>query len=208
MLFLTVVGILFIVRLYRRNNKRGLMFLLVFCGAVFLSSQLSIVQNRIKVILKTTDFKLETIVTKNKYAVTKNTAEHRILIDYVAINAIKTSLPFGYGTGDYLDALFLGYNELKFKAGIHHKYNTHNQYLEEFLKTGILGGFLFIYLMILLLKKVREDNLYSFLIVFFAFACCFESFLYRQHGVIIFGFIIPFIIYNADKLENKASRLH
>jgi len=204
LLFLTLVGIFFVIKLYKKNKKKSLTILLIFCGALVLASQLSIVQNRIKVILKTTDFNFETIVTKNKYTITKNTVEHRILINYIAINAIKTAMPFGYGTGDYLDALFKGYEELKFKAGIYQKYNTHNQYLEEFLKTGIFGGFVFIYLMVLLLKEVRQNNLYSFIILFFSFACCFESFLYRQHGVIIFGFIIPFIIYNSDKLENKA----
>lgn len=203
LLFFALMGIFFIIRLYKKNKKRSLTFLLIFCSAVVLASQLGIVQNRIKMVLKTTDINFGTIVTKNKYAITKNTVEHRILIDYIAINAIKTSFPFGYGTGDYLEALFNGYQELEFKAGIHHKYNTHNQYLEEFLKTGIFGGFVFIYLMVLLLKEVKQNNLYSYIILFFAFACCFESFLYRQHGVIIFGFIIPFIIYNADKLENK-----
>jgi O-antigen ligase len=203
LLFLVIMGIFFTVRLYHKNKKKGLLVVLIFCIAVVSAPQLNIVQNRINVILKTTDFNFKTIVTKNKFTVTKNTLEHRVLIDYVAINAIKTALPFGYGTGDYLDALFTGYEDLKFKAGIHHKYNTHNQYLEEFLKTGIFGGFVFIYLIVLLLKEVRQNNLYSYIILFFAFACCFESFLFRQHGVIIFGFIIPFIIYNADKLEIK-----
>lgn len=206
LLFLTVVGVLLIIGLYKKNRKKAQLVILIFLSSVVLASQLSIVKNKINVVLKTTDFNFETIETKNKYTVTKNTAEHRVLIDYIAIKAILKELPFGYGTGDYLDELHTGYETLKFKAGMHYKYNTHNQYLEEFLKTGILGGFIFIYLIVLLLKRVKRTNLYSFLIIFFAFACCFESFLYRQHGVIIAGFILPFIIYNTDKLGSKIKR--
>lgn len=202
-LIITSVLMLFlVVKLLKNKRKKALTIFLILCGAIVLVTQLDIAKNKINVFLKTTDFNFKTIVTKNKYAITKNTAEHRILIDYVALNAINRALPFGYGTGDYLNELYKGYSDLEFKAGAYYEYNTHNQYLSEFLKTGIIGGFLFLFLMLQLIKKVNVKNLYSFAVVFFAFACCFESYLFRHHGVIIFGFLLPFVVYNTHKLND------
>lgn len=153
------------------------------------------VKNKFEVIAKTTDFDLETIITKNKVTHTKNTIEHRFLINYLAIKEIKNSFPLGVGTGDYLDVLYSNYDEIEFKAAKHAKLNNHNQYLSEFLKTGILGGLCFIVIIFLLFKSASfSDVFFLYLILFFGLACLFESYLDRQYGVMIFSFILPLFL--------------
>ena len=200
LILLLILGVFISISVFKKNKKRGWTLLFTLLVSILIAAQLPIVKGRANVFLKTTDFNFEVIKTKNKFTITKNTVEHRILIDYVAVKAIINGLPFGYGTGDYLQELYKGYKALKFKAGIYYKYNAHNQYFSEFLKTGIFGGLIFLGLIVLLLKRVDITDYYTYIILFFAMACCVESYLFRQHGVAIFAFIIPFIVYNTKKL--------
>jgi hypothetical protein len=145
--------------------------------------------------VETTDFDMETIITKNKVTFTKNTIEHRVLINFISIKESLNSLPFGVGTGDYLNILYNNYKKIGFKQGIKEKFNNHNQYLAEFMKTGVFGGFIFISLIFILFKSASiNDVFYFYLVLFFSLACFFESYLERQHGIIIFSFILPFFL--------------
>lgn len=193
--FLFVISLFFLIKNFKQNRKRTVTTLLVLIVASSLSYQMPIINNKVNVIVKTTDFNINTIITKNKFTQTKNTLEHRILINYLSLIEIKNNLPFGVGTGDYMDILLKQYNRVNFKFGKAKKLNNHNQYLEEFLKTGFLGGLIFIYLIYLILKTSSKFDGFGFIIaLLFAIACFVESYLNRQHGILIFSFIIPLFL--------------
>ncbi|WP_417859712.1 O-antigen ligase family protein [Winogradskyella sediminis] len=161
------------------------------------------IQRRVDILVKTTDFNIETIITKNSVTLTKNTLEHRLLINYITVNEIIDNFPFGVGTGDYQDVLNSNYKAINFKQGIRQRLNNHNQYLSEFLKTGILSGTILLFIMFYLLKcSSFKNQYYIYMVLSFAIACLFESYLDRQHGVIIFAFIIPLFLQN--EIENKS----
>lgn len=201
--FLALLGIIYtILLIIRKQNKKALFLMGIAIISMVAASQTDIVKNRMGVFLKTTDFNLETIITKNKHTETKNTFEHRLLINYLASKEIVKALPFGVGTGDFQSTLNTQYKNVNFKRGISGSLNNHNQYLSEFLKTGILGGFTFLLLLFMLLKKTNKKQFfYPVFLSFFIIACSFESYLFRQHGVVIFAFIIPFL-YKIDELNN------
>ncbi|MCL5127260.1 hypothetical protein M4I23_02485 [Algibacter sp. L4_22] len=136
---------------------------------------------------------METIITKNSFTQTKNTAEHRVLIDYLAIKEIMATLPFGVGTGDFQEALNKQYNTVNFKVAIKNKFNNHNQYLAEFLKTGVLGGVLFL-MLVFTLWKTKKSRMGFYFVLLFSIGCLVESYLDRQHGIVIFACIIPFFL--------------
>ena len=94
------------------------------------------------------------------------------------------------------DALLEAYIDNKFKVAQIGNYNPHNQYLNEFLRTGILGGLLFILLLFYLFKITHRNPIAFQLVLFFSIACFVESYLVRQHGVTILAVIIPFFIKN------------
>lgn len=192
--------------LFFKNHNRVLQVSIVavivsiFTLLVFTSTSL---KNKIEVMVKTTDFDIETIITKNSVTLTQNTLEHRLLINYIALTEIKNNLPFGVGIGDFQDILYQEYININFKQGINNNFNNHNQYLAEFLKSGIFGGIVFIVLIIALIRKSKiKDSYYGLIIISFAFSCFFESHLYRQHGIVIFGFIIPLFL----KYENSLAK--
>ncbi|WP_299900433.1 O-antigen ligase family protein [uncultured Aquimarina sp.] len=153
------------------------------------------IRKKIDVLVQTTDFDLKTIITKNSVTYTKNTLEHRILINYISTKEFIKNFPIGVGTGDYQDVLNKNYDKINFKVAKKESLNNHNQYLSEFLKTGLLGGFCFLILMFLLLKSVSiKQNFCFYLVIFFAIGCLFESYLDRQHGVYIFAVLLPFFM--------------
>lgn len=198
--FLFASWIYFITSLFLKRKQKSAYFLMIIgCVCLFAAMKTPILKDRINVFIKTTDLNLETIITKNKYTQTKNTFEHRLLINYLALKEIGQSLPFGVGTGDFQNTLSKQYKKINFKAAIKGKLNNHNQYLSEFLKTGFLGGILFLWLLFSLFKKIKtKQSFYPFILTFFSSACVVESYLDRQHGVVIFAFLIPFF-YVLDK---------
>ena len=209
LLFIGMLGLTYTALLiYRRQVKKALFLIAIALISVFAASQTNIVKNRLGVFVKTTDFDLETIITKNKYTETKNTFEHRLLINYLAGKEIIKALPFGVGTGDFQEALNTQYKAVNFKRGAKGHLNNHNQYLSEFLKTGVLGGFVFLFLLYSLLKKSnRKQFFYPVFLSFFIIACGFESYLFRQHGVVVFSLIIPFLYTIDSTLNNIENKL-
>ncbi|APY08488.1 hypothetical protein BWZ20_09330 [Winogradskyella sp. J14-2] len=219
--FLTTLGIVFIlgnktiiillfilVGFYFINNLKNLRkFILSIVALVILgvaSFNIPIVKERFVTMFKTMDFDMEVIKTKNSFTVTKNTLEHRILINYLSFNEIIEALPFGVGTGDVEDVLKKQYKEANFKAGMLNNFNSHNQYFYEFFKTGLLGGVTFIVLLFFLIERAYHSNgLALILTIFFALACFIESYLFRQHGVTIFAFVIPLFLNQKLKTNHK-----
>nr|WP_282100242.1 O-antigen ligase family protein [Aquimarina sp. MMG016] len=204
---LGITGLFLLFYLLNEFSDKGLIIRLGIILITILSgiglSQMDIVNRKMNVFVKTTDLDLEVIKTKNRFTITKNTFEHRVLINYLSSKEIFDSFPLGVGTGDYKDVMLERYKEIKFKAGIANEYNLHNQYFSEFLKTGILGGILFMIIIFNLLMEVkRSQKIYSYLAITFCIACTVESYLDRQHGVFIFTLLLPFFI----KYENYLNK--
>jgi O-antigen ligase len=196
LLVLLILSSFFLLKIFKVNKKISVLLFFIFLIIGSFAYQLPILKNKINVLVKTTDFNIKTIKTKNKFTVTRNTFEHRLLFNHLALKEIKKAFPFGVGTGDFQQKLDEQYKRVGFKFGMKGNVNNHNQYLEEFLKTGILGGFTFLILIFMLIKKGFSEIYFAFpIILFFALGCLVESYLFRQHGVVIFAFIIPFFIF-------------
>ncbi len=203
-LFLTILFlIIYVVCKWKKGNFRTKLGVMTFALLLGLSlCQIDIIGKKIDIFLKTTDFNLETIKTKNRFTITKNTFEHRVLINYLAFQRILNTLPLGVGTGDYKDVIIESYKGIGFKAGIENRYNLHNQYFSEFLKTGLLGGSVFLAIIFCLLKNLNwNQEFYVYLTLTFCMSCFVESYLERQHGVFIFALLLPFFM----KYDNNTS---
>ncbi|EKF54430.1 O-antigen polymerase [Galbibacter marinus] len=201
--FLIFILFLTLKKILRNNNNNKKLFISIVGFGVVLSLFTIIIANnkfeRKFQPLKYTTLNIENIKTKNKYAYTRNTLEHRIYIYNLVLTDLKNTFPFGVGTGDtqsYLNNLYL---ENNFLTGIKLKLNAHSQYLQEYLKTGLIGLFTLIFLVYTLLRYVIKVNqYYSYFIIFFCIGCLVESYLNRYHGVIILSALIPILIFNED----------
>lgn len=200
---LLVVGLFKVLRTSSLKIKILSIITISLVFLILMSSSTKEFKTKYEVFVKTTDFDIEIIKTKNSVTYTQNTFEHRILIWYISLSEIIKNLPFGVGTGDYQEVLNNRYEDINFKTGLKLNLNCHNQYFTEFLRTGLLGGAAFLILIFYLIQKASfTDKYYLFMIFSFAISCFFESLLERQHGVMIFAFFIPFFLSYDKELKS------
>ena len=133
---------------------------------------------------------------------TSNSFELRLIKWYSAIEVFKKNILFGVGSGDYNQELVKQYHKIDFKKGMVYEYNTHNQYLEEFVKFGVFGGLYFCFFIgYLIFDSIKKKNklLLKTLLLISVFLMV-ESVFVRQHGVIFFTLFVPLLYkYNLKK---------
>lgn len=103
---------------------------------------------------------------------------------------IKENFFLGVGTGDADDHLLQAYKQIDFEEGIKRNYNAHNEYLQGFIRHGIIGLIILLslYFYSILLALKRRDKIYLFFMVGIVALSFTESFLSLQKGVIFFAF--------------------
>ncbi|WP_206748206.1 O-antigen ligase family protein [Pseudotamlana carrageenivorans] len=183
-----------------------IVILILTCGLIGFGAFLTPkINEKISILLKTTDFNYEIIKTKHSVTFANNTLEQRVILNMSSIEIIKENFPFGVGTGDFKDKLLETYTRINFKTGLKQKFNNHNQFLSEFCKTGILGGVCFLLFFLYFFKELSLTSPYfTYVILLFFLGSMVESYLYRQHGVLIFSFILPlFLAYEKQRSNNR-----
>ncbi len=102
----------------------------------------------------------------------------------------------GTGVGDYKLTLENTYRKNGFEVGYVNHYNSHNQYLQTLLATGVVGLLLLVaYLFFALKQAYQERNFLAVVfIVAFALSCLTESMLERQKGLVFFVFMVHFLL--------------
>ncbi|APX98902.1 O-antigen ligase family protein [Lacinutrix venerupis] len=103
---------------------------------------------------------------------------------------------FGVGIGDYQYELDKQYYLNLFNHGIDDKLNSHNQFLETTVATGIIGLIAFLAIFYFLMKRYFETK--SHIILYFVIPTIilmmFDSVLLRQHGIYFFAFFTTLLL--------------
>lgn len=206
LLILIISAIVLLSRYYKKTSKikkvivvsSGICFgILAFYGSPEL-------KRKAEMFIKSTDIDIEIVKTKNSITFVKNTIEQRIMINLASITIITDNPIFGVGTGDYLDALLTEYHKLGFIAGIKEQFNAHNQYLEDYLKVGIVGFIGCLSLMLVLIKHGCQNKSLLFYCAFGTlFICLFESLFARHHGVAFVAFFVPLFFKVEQILDSR-----
>lgn len=130
----------------------------------------------------------------------------RKLIYSSTFEVIQAHPWWGVGIGDQQSEL----NELYKKAGNQvaqsSQFNTHNQYLQIWLSSGIFALITFLLLLMsqLLVALVNKQYLHLSFVVLVMLAFTSESLLMRQDGVFVMAFFFPFFAYSTwQKKEGK-----
>lgn len=114
--------------------------------------------------------------------------ESRLIMWRISMQQLKET-PFGLGTGNVDEVLQYRMQENKLhEEFVAKNLNSHNQYLQTGLETGIFGLIVLVLIILLVTwKAIKEKNLFLLaLVVSFAFNCLFESMLQRQSGVVFY----------------------
>lgn len=112
--------------------------------------------------------------------------ESRFATWYAAKELVLDNFLLGVGIGDTKKEIINEYKELNYLSEVSNQLNAHNQYLETFMESGILGLILLLAAMIGVLIAA-EKNKRKYVIVFaivYGIGFVFESMLVRNIGVI------------------------
>ena len=179
-IILSYVGVL----LYKKQYLKGVAILVVLSVAIWgMFSLFSVTSSRISDAQQT--ISNETV----EKGATDSTSE-RILIWQSAVSIIRENVLFGVGTGEADDALLITYKTNQYSGALENRLNAHNQYLQTFIATGIIGFFVLIGVLFIPVYPAlkRRNILYLLLLFLVAFNLLFESMLERQAGVVFYTF--------------------
>jgi O-antigen ligase len=125
------------------------------------------------------------------------TTDSRIIIWNNALHTIKEKPIAGHGIGDALDELIKEHEKTGYASGVEKRLDAHNQFLETWLQSGIIGLIslllVFIFPVYHAIKK-KQELLFLFLLVAFT-QLLFESMFVRLAGVVYFSFFYSFLYY-------------
>ncbi len=121
-------------------------------------------------------------------------------------NVIKDNWLFGVGVGDVQDSLQIQYASINFELALNQGFNSHNQFLQIWIGTGLIGLFIFVLSMILhFLRSFRSHNyVFVMFITFFLICSLTESTLERQWGITFFGLFYSIFAFGSDLSWTKS----
>ena len=127
----------------------------------------------------------------------------RILIWKSSADIIKQNFVTGVGAGDVKDVLLNEYSKKSYKYIIAKSLNAHNQFLQTFIATGLIGFLVLLSLFILPLIKSykRKDFIYFLFLLIVLLNFLTESMLETQAGVIFFAFFNSYLF--AENLNEE-----
>ncbi|MFA5555576.1 MAG: O-antigen ligase family protein [Flavobacteriaceae bacterium] len=192
----------------------NLIILLIFCFFIFKSTATKVVLSVIIISFavlssgflfeKSKSIKIKSDITQTDFSGNQFTAlKARVAKAHGTIAVIKENFWFGVGMGDAEKELVKGYEKIGFQHGVETKYNPHNQYLSEALKSGITGIILFLCVILQQFKLAfnNRNTIQLFFMLSITFFFLTESVLERQMGIVIFIFFTTLFLFMK---ENKA----
>lgn len=129
----------------------------------------------------------------------------RLLMWKKSYYIFKENPILGIGTDSfYLESIKDIYPKDKNERFIDTFKHPHNEYLQQLLKSGLIGFLLYCYIFILLLQKIWNNKKYFFeenLFIVYSIFGIFEPYTIRREGIIVFIFLSI-----AHYLENKEKK--
>ena len=124
---------------------------------------------------------------------------YRINIYKCALKVVSKSILIGHGVGDEKDELIACYeseSQILLKSG----FNSHNQYLDIWIKTGLIGLISFLFFLFYNFHKAyfTSNKVLIYIILFYSINFLTENILVRQSGLIPFIFFIHFFKSNLN----------
>lgn len=167
--------------LAKNNLGRNYAILIILsCNIIALTALLSLPYTRER-------FKLLFTYDEVAYA---NSVNSRSEIWKASMEVAKQHPLIGTGSGDAEKALTETYARNGFEKGVTESYNTHNQYLQVLVETGIIGLLLFTAFLVFCIRVAILDKNYLYLsfLLLFMVNIFTESMLKTQSGVVFFVF--------------------
>ncbi len=194
-MILVIMSILLTFNIKDKNRKHTMLIMLLLGLIVFLNNP------------RVFDFYSKVKDFGNIIEYDNSTSEKARFLSWEAsVELIKEAPLLGYGIGDANDVLIEKYEELGYTYNYENKYNAHNQFLQTFLQTGVIGfGVLVIIFILLATHMKRSRNEFSVFLILFV-SLIFESMLVRFNGIVFFSIVIPLLLKKRSILSSRVIR--
>ncbi len=149
-------------------------------------------------------------VTSSSNAIVKTDGEStavRILIWKESVKLIEDNFIFGSTAGDANDKLVEAYEREGLTGALRKKLNAHNQFLQTFIGTGIIGFILLLFMTLgaMIYGFYKKNYILSLFSILIILNFLVESMLQAQAGFIFFVFFFCFLThYNFHKLTKTS----
>lgn len=194
-LILTIMCLLLIFKIVDKQKKYSMIIMFFLGLIVFLNNPRLFDFHNMKT--ESENMKKYNITTSEKL---------RILSWKTSIELISEAPLLGYGIGDANDVLNERYKKLGYLDNYEQQYNAHNQFLQTWLQTGIVGiGVLICIFILLAVRMRRSPNEFSVFLILFI-SLFFESMLVRFNGIVFFSIIGPLLLKKRSILSSRIIR--
>jgi O-antigen ligase len=201
--FLAVSLVYFVFYLWRSYDKR---YGMVMAGAIFLLLVYAVVnntviENRLRNIWSTT-FERDPVKGFN-------TVSGRIMFWKCSLDILSRDPLLGVGIGDaqhQLDTCYIVYEPTTNSPDFLSNYNSHNQFLQTGIETGLIGLFILLIMIYWSIRCAFAGKQYELLLIIIFIITYFmvESVLLRNRGLGIFCAIITLSALSTSNLKTKA----
>ncbi len=188
-----VCPIYFVIRFYKKLSA----WIVILAATIMLLIFFSVIKTNTRI-----NYALEMISADNlKSSVQK---DERINIWRSAFGVIKNNFIVGVGTGDASSELKKEFLKRGYIEGYYDNMNSHNQYIEILLESGIIGLIIFLSFQIYMIYIAISDRnlIYGLFIVMSIVFFSFETILNRLAGITFYPFFSFFLIYLEDKKKS------
>lgn len=125
----------------------------------------------------------------------------RLALWTCAIEKIKEKPIIGYGIGDVQAALVDKYKEKNFILALQSNYNTHNQFLDILMASGLFGFIVVLVFFILLIRNCISNKNWLFFgfLLLLIISGMTENILNRNQGVVFLALILSLLAFRTQK---------
>jgi len=116
-----------------------------------------------------------------------------------ALKACKDNWLFGVGIGDESDVLQIFFKKTHYEYAAVHNLNCHNQYLQTWLASGIVGLLCLVYILLHPFFQLRKSLVLICFCILVGVNFLFESMLERQNGLFFFSFFYLLLLSRENK---------
>lgn len=195
-----IFGILFVRFLFKyRVTGIVIIFFITFVFIFFLNQKNNIIDKRFKELTETQ--------WAPPIGIYHNSTNLRVGILNCSFSLLRNNWLFGFGTGSAQKNLNACYQSSGFSDVLFiDQYDTHNQYLNVWLNTGVIGLAIFLLTIVIPMKNAYKENclLYLAFLCLIALCCFTESLLERQNGIVFYAFFNSLFAFHF--IENSKER--
>jgi O-antigen ligase len=202
LLLCSLLTVFFVIRFFKKRQARWVAMGVILGSLLLVLIFNKPIRSRFETVL---NFKTTSMVPLDKEASLGRSWDGlylRLAIWNCASDVIRQNFWVGVGSGDVQTELQKSYENRKFYfASRYNRYNAHNQFIEQWVMTGIAGFLILVAsLLIPLFQNLRSGTLfYSVFLLIFIFYCCTESMLEITKGVVWFSFFNSIFAFSEKK---------